>query len=473
MNEKQQVKIHGIGSSMQGVGRLEDGRAVFVAGAIPGEAVEIEITKDAGRFAVGRLVSVLEPSVDRCEPFCPHYGKCGGCAAQHMRYGATLCHKQTIVQDALRRIGGQKEIAALPTIGMEAPLHYRNKIEYAVNRQGRLGFSMAASHEIVPAAQCPLAEERAVPVARAVEQWLQGPGKESRLRWVVVRVTRPGEVMLILSGERTENVQALYAMLPACVQSVQFCRLKFRPAHALDGEVRLLRGAQTLCEELAGMRFSLSAQSFFQVNRLQCEKLLSLAVQSASQGQKGALAADVYCGVGTLSLAMAKSPDIDRVLGFEIVPQAIQDARENARRNGLAQKTAFFVGDAVQTLPARLRGQKLCAAIIDPPRKGAAEEVLRALMASSPQRICYVSCNPATLARDIAILCAEYAVESVQPVDMFPWSEHVETVALLSRREINSRKVRVEFSLEDMNPPASSRAQPINRSEIVCWNRPD
>lgn len=435
MNEKQIVKIHGIGSSMQGVGRLEDGRAVFVPGTIPGETAEIEIIKNAERYAMAQLLEVKEASGERCEPFCPHYGKCGGCAAQHMHYEATLKYKQTIVQDAIRRIGGQKEIEVLPTIGMETPAHYRNKIEYAVDRQGRLGFSKAGSHDIVPAAQCPLAEEKAIPVALAVEKWLAGSGKESRIRWVVVRVTKAGEIMLILSGERVSDWQGLIKELPEGVKSLQHCRLKMRPAHALDGDVKLLWGVQTLVEELAGMRFSLSAQSFFQVNRIQCEKLLALAVESASKGQKGALAADVYCGVGTLSLAMAKSPDIGQVLGFEIVPQAIRDAKSNAQENGLSSKTQFFAGDAALTLPKEIRGRELCAAIIDPPRKGAAPEVLRALMLSRPGRICYVSCGPATLARDLAILSEQYSIEMVQPVDMFPWTEHVETVCLLKRRE--------------------------------------
>lgn len=433
MNEKQVIRIHGIGSSMQGVGRLEDGRAAFVQGAIPGESVEIEITKDSGRFVTAKLLSVREASPDRCAPFCPHYGTCGGCAAQHMNYAATLRQKQTIVQDALRRIGGQKEIEVLPTIGMEAPLHYRNKIEYAVDRRGRLGFAKNGSHEIVPAADCPLAERGALPTVHVVERWLMGEGAGSRLQWVVVRVTKAGEVMLILSGEKIMGEQALSRALPSEVRSVHFCRLKQRPAHALDGSVKHLWGERTLVEELAGMRFTLSAQSFFQVNRSQCEKLLALAVENASAGQKGALAADVYCGVGTLSLAMAKSPDIGRVLGFEIVPQAIEDAKDNAKQNGLAEKTRFFAGDAALTLPKEIRGQELCAAIIDPPRKGAAPEVLRALMASKPQRICYVSCNPATLARDIAILSEQYTVASVQPVDMFPWTMHVETVLLLER----------------------------------------
>jgi len=435
MNKKQIVKIHGIGSAMQGVGRLEDGRAVFVSGVIPGETAEIEIIKEADRYASARLVRVEEASAERCAPFCPHYGKCGGCAAQHMDYAATLKYKQTIVQDAIRRIGGQKEIEALPTIGMEDPFHYRNKIEYAVDRQGRLGFAKAGSHEIVPAAECPLAEEKATPVALAVEKWLGAEGRESRLRWVVVRVTKSGDVMLILSGDRAANIPALLKNLPDTVKSVQHCRLKMRPAHALDGDVKLLWGEKTLMEELAGMRFSLSAQSFFQVNRSQCEKLLALAVGAASNGQKGALAADVYCGVGTLSLAIAKSPDIGQVFGFEIVPQAIRDAKDNAVVNGLSGKTCFFAGDAALTLPREIRGRELCAAIIDPPRKGAAPEVLRALMESKPQRICYVSCNPATLARDLVILSEQYMIETVQPVDMFPWTEHVETVVLMTKTE--------------------------------------
>lgn len=436
MNEKQVIRIHGIGSVLQGVGHLSDGRAAFVPFAIPGEEVEIEIVKDAERYVTARLDDVRIASEERCAPFCANYGRCGGCAAQHMTYEATLRHKRTIVQEALRRIGGQKQIEVMPTKGMQEPLRYRNKVEYAVDERGRLGFAMAGSHEIVPAVECPLAEERIVSTAKVVEQWLMGAGSASKLRWVVVRVTKAGEVMLILSGERAANWQTLCAMLPDSVRSMQHCRLKTRPAHALDGAVKPLWGEQRLTEELAGMRFGLSAQSFFQVNRSQCEKLLALAIQGATRGERHALAADVYCGVGTLSLAMAKSPNIDKVLGFEIVPQAICDAQANAKENGLSDKTRFFAGDAAQTLPCEIRGKKLSTAIIDPPRKGSAPEVLRALMCAGPHHICYVSCNPATLARDIGILSEQYHVETVQPVDMFPWTEHVETVCLLSKLNV-------------------------------------
>ena len=195
-----------------------------------------------------------------------------------MTYESTLRYKQTVVQEALRHIGGQKQIEVKPTIGMQEPQHYRNKVEYAVDAKGRLGFAMAGSHVIIPAAACPLAEEKIVSTAKIVEQWLMGAGAGSKLRWVVLRVTSAGEVMLILSGERVANRQTLCTMLPESVKSVQHCRLKARPAHALDGDVKLLWGEQRLMEELAGMRFGLSAQSFFQVNRSQCEKLLALAI---------------------------------------------------------------------------------------------------------------------------------------------------------------------------------------------------
>ena len=432
MAERLVVSIDGTGSSLQGVGRLPDGRAVFVEGAIPGEAVEISITKEAGRYAVARLCSVLEPSPERAVPFCPHYGECGGCAAQHMRYEETLRQKTRVVSDALRRIGGLEDVSVRDCLGMEEPRAYRNKVEYAVDRSGRLGFSRTGSHEIVPAVDCPLAERLIPETARAVQDWISG--RPGGLRWVVLRQTAAGEVMCVLSyeGAPPRRFDGLRERLPASVKSVHACRLRPRPAHALDGETRPVFGRETLVETLAGMRFSLAPQAFFQVNRSQCERMIALAAASLSEAEPG-LVADVYCGVGTFSLALARQDAGRRVLGFEIVPQAVANARANAEYNGLVGQTAFFAGDAAVTLPREIGGRRLSAALVDPPRKGVAPEALQALMRASPERIVYVSCDPATLARDCRVLSAEYAVAFAQPVDMFPWAGHVETVVLMSR----------------------------------------
>ena len=432
MEKRLRVSIDGSGSALQGVGRLPDGRAVFVEGALPGETVEIAVTKEAGRYAFARLCSVIEPSPERAAPFCPHYGDCGGCAAQHMTYAETLCQKTRAVADALRRIGGLEGVDVRPCLGMEVPTAYRNKVEYAVDRSGRLGFARAASHDVVPALDCPLAEPGIPEAARAVQEWIGG--RSLGLRWVVLRRTAAGEIMCVLSYEHSAPARAdgLRERLPTAVKSVHACRLRPRPAHALDGRTGLICGAPALTETLAGMRFSLSPQAFFQVNRSQCERMIELACRSLRDGEAG-LTADVYCGVGTFSLALARESADRRVLGFEIVPQAVANARDNALANGLSDRVSFFAGDAALTLPRELRGRRLAAALVDPPRKGVAPEALQALLDARPQRLVYVSCDPATLARDLRVLSITYFPAFAQPVDMFPWTAHVECVVLMSK----------------------------------------
>lgn len=436
----ERVEITGAGSEMQGVGRLADGRAVFVPGALPGEAVEIEVTRDGGRFCEARLLRVLKASGDRREPDCPLYGRCGGCSARHMNYEATLRMKRQRVIDALERIGGAREVRVLPTIGSEQTERCRNKAEYAMSMQGgrlTIGSFEGRSRRILSLEDCLLQRPESGRALRWMNMHLAEFPFAGHIRFLVTRVNRAGEMALALSGdapvqgEMRALAKRIMAELPEVV-SVHFCKLNHRAAHALDGACSWVAGRRSLEDELLGLRFELAPQSFFQVNPPQAEKLYLKALEAAGlleDAPKRVL--DAYCGAGTITLAAARRAE--HVLGVEIVPPAIENARQNAWRNGLENRARFICGDAAREIPRCIAaGERFDAAILDPPRKGAEAALLNAMADAGIPRIAYVSCNPSTLARDVKLLIARgYRLQWAQPVDMFPWTEHVETVCLI------------------------------------------
>lgn len=438
----EKILIHGAGSEMQGVGRLSDGRAVFVPGALPGETVEVEITKDAQRFCEAKLLRVLEPSEDRAQPGCPHYGACGGCSARHMNYETSLRLKQQRVFDALSRIGGVENPKVFETIGCENPERSRNKAEYAVEmRNGKpaIGCYAAKSHRVIPVEDCLLQKKESIKLLNWMQANLAKYPCASRIRYLVTRVSRVGEMTVVLSadapvqGEVARMAPVLMKDVPE-IASLHFCKLKNRPSHALDGFCSHVAGKNTVCDTLLELEFELSPQSFFQVNPVQAEKLYLKALDAAGLiGGCDKRILDAYCGAGTITLSAARLAK--HALGVEIVPPAIENAKKNARRNGLEKKSAFVCADAAREIPKRIAaGERFDAAILDPPRKGADAALLNALADADIPVISYVSCNPSTLARDVKILAARgYQLEWAQPVDMFPWTEHVETAAKLTK----------------------------------------
>ena len=436
----EQIIITGVGSELQGVGRLPDGRAVFVPGAIPGETVEVKIEKDRGRFCEASLCAVLEPSPDRVTPACPLAGDCGGCQGRHMRYGRTLALKRQIVFDALTRIGGLREPNVLETLACPDPERTRNKAEYPIATQDGapvVGAFARGGRRVVSLSDCLLQRQPSVAALRWVGEHLGETGLAGHLKTLVTRVNRAGELMLVfcadapIHGALRRLSPALRAALPQ-LRSLYMCVLNRRPAHALDGRCERIDGQAALTETLCGLEFEISPQSFFQVNPDQAEALYAEALRAAGLTEDSE-ALDAYCGTGTITLAAARLAR--HVTGIEIVAPAIEDARRNAERNGLSDRADFICGDAAKEIPRLIaRGRRFDAAILDPPRKGADEALLRALMAADVPRIAYVSCNPATLARDVKLLAAGgYALEWARPVDMFPWTGHVETVCLLGK----------------------------------------
>lgn len=445
------LSITGVGSALQGVGRTPEGVAVFVAGALPGERVAARVIRRSGRFWEARLEEVLSPAPQRAQPRCPHYGTCGGCQAQHMDYACSLALKRQKVFDALTRIGGLKQPNVLEPLGMEAPWRYRNKAEYAVaaGPGGRpvIGYFYPGSHRVMPMDDCPLQREESLASVRVVARWMaenRVPGWDSAaargvVRHLVTRLTRSGQLMVVLatSGRELPHAQALDQALrrelPGMAQLVH-CASAPRPAHPLDGRCRVLSGPDTLTDALMDLRFELSPQSFFQVNPLQAEALQREALRAAQLTGRE-MVVDAYCGAGTLSLCMAR--EAQRVTGVEIVAPAVENARRNARLNGLMERCSFVLDDAARALPRMLAdGGTPDVLVVDPPRKGVDGALIEAALRVMPRRVVYVSCNPATLARDVKLLATGgYQLAWARPVDMFCWTEHVETVVLMSRKE--------------------------------------
>ena len=514
----EEIRITGAGSELQGVGRLSDGRAVFVPGALPGETVRAEIVRAAKRYCEARLVEVLDPSPERRAPDCPHYGVCGGCQGRHMTYAETLRLKRGRVRDALVRIGGLDSPEVFPVIGCDSPDRTRNKAEFPIGRDagGRIaiGAHMAGSRTVVPLDDCLLQKPAAVRAMRWLSERLDGLGCARHLTNLVTRVNRRGEMMAVLCADAPVE-SAVRALVPEMVRtlpelrSLYFLLQNRRPSHALDGRCMHLWGQRALDDELMGLTFSLSPQSFFQVNAEQAERLYEVALAAVGLGAENARVShqpeagcaaprtgagkgnsslpagqtpvrdvevrvlDAYCGVGTIALAAARRAC--DVLGVEIVAPAVADAVQNARRNGMDGHARFVCADAASEIPRRIaRGERFDAVILDPPRKGADEKLLRALLLAAPPRIAYVSCDPATLARDVRILCeGGYHFEWAQPVDMFPWTGHVETVVLLSHKKPDSTiSVKVEFGEGEGKVPLDNiakRAEAYKPKERVTY----
>lgn len=447
-NQILDLTVDAFGSDAQGVCRA-DGMAVFVPGALPGEQVRVRIVKPMKSYAFGRLEEVLSPSSDRREPPCPIYKRCGGCAAQHMRYEATLAFKRDQVRDLLKRVGGI-EIDVPPVIGMDDPWHYRNKGSYPVSLVGGkacAGFFAERSHDLIalPEGGCAIQRGDANRAVDAVIGWMRTYGvapyderaHRGTVRHVVTRVTRAGGVMAVIvaNAKKLPHEAELISQLKKDVPQLESVVLSINEKRTnviLGTQLRTLYGKATMVDTLCGHTFRVSPLSFFQVNPEQTEKLYALALEYARlDGTQSVV--DAYCGAGTISLLLARHAG--HVLGVEIVPEAIADAKENAARNGITN-VEFLCGAAEEILPARLKqGLQPDVVVVDPPRKGCDEALLRALIRVQPERIVYVSCNPATLARDAGFLTREggYMAERVQSVDMFCWTGGVETVCLLSK----------------------------------------
>lgn len=441
------LTIERTGLAGEGVAHL-DGQVVFVAGALPGETCDVQLLK-VGKAAIwGRIHRLHAPSPHRAAPDCPHYPKCGGCQYRHMTYAAELEAKRTRVEDALRRIGGS-EAAVSVILGAENTLRYRNKVQLPVSPGPdgpKIGFFRARSHDVVDVADCLLQPETASALRAALRDWMVGyevPAYDEEthqglIRHLYVRFSQTHALCCIVAnasklpheGELADALRQAAPELSGVVLSVN----QERTNVVLGRETRVLWGRDYLDDTLCGLTFRISVPSFYQVNRDQAEVLYGKALEFA--GLTGTeLVLDLYCGIGTISLVMAKRAG--KVIGAEIVPAAVTDAKANAARNGVTNAD-FICGDAgtaAQHLAMQgLRPDVIC---VDPPRKGLSPEVCDAIADMAPGKVVYVSCDPATLARDVKRLGESgYTVQKAVAVDMFPRTAHVESVVLMTRTDV-------------------------------------
>ena len=433
-----------LGADLEGVCRHE-GMPVFVPGLLPGESARVRIVKAEKKFAFGRMETPPEPSsVTRREPDCPSWPRCGGCSGRHMTYEATLEAKRQQVEDCFRRIGGIEAQVPL-VLGMDSPFAYRNKTSLPAGGTAAepvLGFYAPRSHAVIPAAACPNAMPPANEIAAAFLAWMKmfhvepyrEDARQGLIRHLVIRVNRKGESMVTVAangGSLPHARELIDRLIPLGTVSLWLNENRAATNVILSESFHLLYGRNTLTDTLFDLQFELSPASFFQVNPVQTEKLYRTAADFAELKESDLLC-DVYCGAGTITLTMARR--CREAIGIEVVPTAVENAKRNAVLNGVSN-VSFLAGKAEEELPRLVAdGLRPDVIVVDPPRKGLDPAVIRAMAQAEPSRLVYVSCNPATLARDAGLLKEEgYLLRKVQPVDMFCWTSGVETVALFTK----------------------------------------
>lgn len=440
-NQDVELTIDGMTNEGQGVAH-KDGVAFFVPETVVGETVLAHIIKVEKRYCVAKPLEIQMPSPERVKPRCEAYPLCGGCTLQHMSYEEQLKQKRQFVIDALERLGGLSDVAVEPVIGMENPWRYRNKGAFPFGTSdgtATFGFFAPRSHRLIPLFDCPIQSEQITKTARAVAAWAnknrisvyEETTGQGNLRACMVRVTSDKRIMaVVVTKGKLQQEEALKRQL-SFVDSLYHNRNDKNTNVLLGDSFRLLLGEPTLNETQYGLSFAVSPQSFLQVNPVQTEQLYRTAIEYLAPNPTETIF-DLYCGIGTISLQIAKRAG--HVVGIECVPKAIEDAKKNAERNHLTN-TDFVCDLSEHALPKLLKiGTRPDAIVLDPPRKGCEPQVIEAILQSTASRVVYVSCNPATLARDLKTLTAGgFVIQKVQPVDMFPHTAHVESVVLMSR----------------------------------------
>ena len=460
-NDLVTLEIEDCGIDGEGIGKA-DGFTVFVKDAVIGDTVTAKIIKAKKNYGYGRLMEVLKPSPFRVKPKCEFARQCGGCQLQVLSYDQQLVFKTNKVKGHLERIGGFTDIPMEPIIGMDELFHYRNKAQFPVgrNKEGKIvtGFYAGRTHNIIENRDCALgvAENKEVldRVISHMEKYEIEPYNEATgkglVRHVLIRYgyfTKEVMVCLILNGNKLPKEEQLVKSLCEIpgMTSITINVNKKRSNVILGEEIRLLWGQEYITDRIGDISYQISPLSFYQVNPMQTQKLYAKALEYADlHGEETVW--DLYCGIGTISLFLAQKAKFVR--GVEIVPAAIENAKENAKLNGL-ENTEFFVGKAEEVLPREYKKNGVYADVIvvDPPRKGCDETLLETMIEMNPERIVYVSCDSATLARDLKYLCERgYELRKVCPVDQFGMTVHVETVVLLSHKKPDGHiNVKVEF----------------------------
>ena len=471
------VEITDIGVSGEGIGHV-DGYTLFIKDAVIGDVVEAKVMKAKKNYGYARLMKVITPSEYRVEPKCAFARRCGGCQIQEMSYDRQLVFKDQKIRGNLERIGGftkdQIDTVMQPVVGMEHPFGYRNKAQFpfGTDKEGNpiTGFYAGRTHDIIANTDCALGVEKNKEILEIILQYMRENKIKSYdektgkglIRHALIRYgfkTKEIMVCLVINGKKLPKAERLIEKL---IQIEGMTSITISPNTRRDNVImgdsyEVLWGQGYITDYIGNVKYQISPLSFYQVNPVQTEKLYRLALEYADlKGDETVW--DLYCGIGTISLFLAQKAK--QVYGVEIVPQAIDDAKENAKINAI-DNAEFFVGKAEEVLPEyyaeyeREHNGKTAHAdviVVDPPRKGCDETLLETIVKMQPEKVVYVSCDSATLARDLKYLCANgYEIRMCRGVDQFPQSVHVETVVLLSKGEVDSKKIRVEFSLEDMD----------------------
>ena len=464
-NDLVTLEIEDCGIDGEGIGKA-DGFTVFVKDAVIGDTVTAKIIKAKKNYGYGRLMEVLKPSPYRVEPKCEFARQCGGCQLQALSYDQQLVFKTNKVKGHLERIGGFTDIPMEPIIGMDELFHYRNKAQFPVgrNKEGKIvtGFYAGRTHNIIENRDCALgvAENKEVldcVIAHmekyGIEPYNEATGK-GLVRHVLIRYgyfTKEVMVCLILNGNKIPKEEQLVKSLCE-IPGMTSITINVNKKHSnviLGEEIRLLWGQEYITDRIGDISYQISPLSFYQVNPMQTQKLYAKALEYADlHGEETVW--DLYCGIGTISLFLAQKAKFVR--GVEIVPAAIENAKENAKLNGL-ENTEFFVGKAEEVLPREYKKNGVYADVIvvDPPRKGCDETLLETMIEMNPDRIVYVSCDSATLARDLKYLCERgYELRKVCPVDQFGMTVHVETVVLLSQQKPDDT-IEIDLDLDELD----------------------
>ena len=465
-NDVLTVEIEDIGHDGAGIGKV-DGYTLFVKDAVIGDVVEVKVMKAKKNYGYAKLLKIITPSASRVEPLCPYAKQCGGCQIQMMSYEEQLRFKENKVRNNLKRIGGFEEIPMEPILGMKNPFYYRNKAQFPVgyDKEGNLitGFYAGRTHSIINNRRCYLGVSENELVLNQVLDWMERnhisayeeESGKGLIRHVLIRygfTTKEVMVCLVVNGagipakeDLIEGLRTIPGMTSITISS------NTKQTNVIMGEkITLLWGQTYITDFIGNIQYQISPLSFYQVNPAQTKRLYETALEYAGLSGDETVW-DLYCGIGTISLFLAQRAK--QVYGVEIIPAAIEDAKRNARLNQI-ENAQFFVGKAEEVLPEKYEKEQIYADVIvvDPPRKGCEESVLDTMVQMEPKRIVYVSCDSATLARDLKYLCERgYEMKKVKAIDQFPQTEHVETVVLLSKGEVDSKKIRVEFSLEDMD----------------------
>lgn len=452
-NQEVELMIEDLSSNGEGIGRIQ-GYALFVKDALIGEKVKVKIMKMKKQYGYAKLIDIIEPSPYRTAPLCKNASRCGGCQLQHLQYEKQLEFKQKKVKDCLERIGKVEQIENLmePIIGIEQPYYYRNKAQFpiGIDKEGQkvVGFYAGRTHSIIPTTHCIIQSKKNKPILKEVLDYINTNqvsvyNEQTHLglvRHILTRIGyQTGEIMvcLIINGDTLPNVDSLVKRLTK-IQGMTSISINInkKQTNVIMGEQgETIWGKPYIIDYIGEIKYQISPLSFYQVNPIQTKKLYDKVLEYANlTGDE--IVWDLYCGIGTISLFLAKQAK--QVYGVEIIPQAVEDAKQNAKLNEITN-AEFFAGAAEVVLPEKYKESngEMAAdlVVLDPPRKGCDPALLQTVIKMEPPSIVYVSCDPATLARDVALLQeAGYNVKKVQPVDMFSQGVHVESVVLMSRK---------------------------------------